>query len=160
MSSRKGQAAVLATLLVCLGILQANALETWTPNTFPNPQTDPARCGRRQVARSWICDPDGILTKKSADVIEGVLKDIASANEPYAHAKNCGGGHRLNEGYQASNSSERFTGSRPLWSMLTGKHHVFVTCFNSVSHIVVRGSASKVEDLCSFHQLLNDFRSL
>ncbi len=128
MRFRKGKAAVLSTLLLCIGILQAKALSAWSPSTFPNPQADPARCGRRQVARSWVCDPDGLVTKKSADVIEGVLKDIASANEPYAPAKNCGGGHRLNEGYQASNASY---GSRPLWNMLSGKHHVFVPCFLS-----------------------------
>ncbi len=89
-------------LLLCLCTSVRAASSSWDPSTYPNPQVDPARCGRSRVAKSWACDPDKILTKKSADVIEGILKDIADANDPYVPAKNCGGGQRLNEGYQAS----------------------------------------------------------
>lgn len=101
-----GQLLIRARSTFCVAVLlylclsKATASESWDPRTFPNPQTDPARCGRSHVAKSWVCDPDKILTKKSADVIEGILKDIADAHDPYVPAKNCGGGQRVNEGYQ------------------------------------------------------------
>jgi len=98
--ARSGMFLFLGLLL--LSFSPADASNSWSPSTFPNPQADPASCGRSHVAKSWVCDPDKILTKKSADVVEGILKDIADAREPYAPAKNCGGGQRVNEGYQAS----------------------------------------------------------
>jgi hypothetical protein len=87
--------------IVNILFLQAEAYSAWTPDTFPNPNTDPASCGRQHVSKSWICDPDGIISRKNGDVVEGILKDIADANEPYAVAKDCGSGTRFSEGYQA-----------------------------------------------------------
>ena len=34
---------------------------TWTLENFPDPRTDPERCGRRQASR--VCDPNRLLTK-------------------------------------------------------------------------------------------------
>lgn len=62
--SRKTQLALLAcSLLVAEGT-------EWTPSTFPNPSTasGAAACGRN-VDRSAICDPDGIITRESANVV-------------------------------------------------------------------------------------------
>ena len=88
-------------LLFCnLVLLQASLIKgQWTPASLPNPQTEPGRCGRSHVPRSWVCDPDGMLSKRSGDVIEGVLKGIASGEAPYSQAGACGG-RRLNAGYQ------------------------------------------------------------
>ena len=76
--------------------------DAWSPANFPNPQTDPARCGRPGVAKSWVCDPDHILSQRSRNVVEGILQNIAGARDPYAQASDCGSGRRLNEGYQVS----------------------------------------------------------
>lgn len=91
----------LVVSLLSVACTGASAYTSWTPETFPDPQTDPARCGRAHVSKSWVCDPDGILPRKSGDVIEGTLKEIAAANEPYAEAKDCGSGRRSTLGYQA-----------------------------------------------------------
>ncbi len=89
------------TLLLCtlLGLHLGVINGQWTPASLPNPQTEPGRCSRSHVPRSWVCDPDGMLSKRSGDVIEGVLKDIAAAMPPYSQAGACGGS-RLNAGYQ------------------------------------------------------------
>lgn len=84
----------------CLLIALILPINGWSPANFPNPQTDPARCGRPGVAKSWVCDPDRILSSRSRDVVEGILKDIAGARDPFAQASDCGSGRRLNEGYQ------------------------------------------------------------
>ena len=87
-------------LLCSFVLLQVSVIRSqWTPASIPNPQTDPAQCGRSHVPRSWVCNPDGLLSKRSGDVIEGILKDIASGQPPYSQAGACGGA-RLNAGYQ------------------------------------------------------------
>lgn len=88
------------SLLCGLVLLQASVSSSqWSPGSYPNPQTQPSRCGRSHVQRSWVCDPDGLLSKHSGDVIEGILKSIAAAEHPYAQARECGG-RRQNAGYQ------------------------------------------------------------
>eukprot|EP00884_Botryococcus_braunii_P012507 jgi/Botrbrau1/21257/Bobra.39_2s0049.2 len=55
----------------------------WTPDSFPNPTVDTEKCGRKGV-RSWICDPDGVLSYNSANIVEGTLREIAAAAEPFS----------------------------------------------------------------------------
>ena len=101
-------------LLSGLVLLQASLIESqWTPASLPNPQTEPGRCGRSHVPRSWVCDPDGMLSKRSGDVIEGILKDIASGEAPYTQAGACGG-RRLNAGYQVWHLHHGSAGTMPL----------------------------------------------
>lgn len=73
----------------------------WTPSNFPNPTVDVGQCGRKGV-RSWICDPDGVLSYNSANVVEGTLREIAAASDPFSSS----GCSRLSpdavKGYQAS----------------------------------------------------------
>ena len=71
------QAAVLA--LLCLGCATARE---WTPKAYPNPTLDPAACNRAGIV-SWVCDADKVLTKKQADTVEGILKEIAAPNDPF-----------------------------------------------------------------------------
>lgn len=54
--------------LVCVS--QAVQLE-WTSSDYPNPMTDPELCGR--MKESYICDPNGLLDKKSADALDYIL---------------------------------------------------------------------------------------
>mmetsp|Transcript_1265 Transcript_1265/g.2638 ORF Transcript_1265/g.2638 Transcript_1265/m.2638 type:complete len:561 (-) Transcript_1265:76-1758(-) len=50
----------------------------WSLKGFPNPMTDPLQCGRKEVPRSQICDPDGILDRTAQDEIEGHINFIKS----------------------------------------------------------------------------------
>ena len=94
-----------ALLLCTFAVLQVIEIKSqWTPASLPNPQTEPGRCGRSHVPQSWVCDPDGMLSKRSGDVIEGILKDVASGVAPYAQAGACGS-RRLNAGYQVCDLS-------------------------------------------------------
>jgi uncharacterized membrane protein YgcG len=51
----------------------------YSPTDIPNPNTNPAQCGRPNVAKSSICDPDNLLTKDSKDVIEGYINQVTKA---------------------------------------------------------------------------------
>ena len=87
-------------ILCCLLTIAVSvARSQWSPATFPNPQIEPSRCGRGHTSRSWVCDPDGLLSRQSGDVIEGILKSIASGEHPYARAGSCGD-RRASQGYQ------------------------------------------------------------
>ena len=65
---------------------------------YPNPTSDPAACNRPAGRPSWLCDPDALLPRGSADEIEGILRDIAQAKKPFA-ASACAGQH---SGYQVA----------------------------------------------------------
>lgn len=75
-------------ILLALCISWASAAAPWAASDFPNPQTDSQACGRGDV-KSWVCDPDGVLSVQEANVVEGMLKDIALAQKPYPKSQ-CG----------------------------------------------------------------------
>eukprot|EP00201_Polytomella_parva_P007637 CAMPEP_0175065058 /NCGR_PEP_ID=MMETSP0052_2-20121109/15694_1 /TAXON_ID=51329 ORGANISM="Polytomella parva, Strain SAG 63-3" /NCGR_SAMPLE_ID=MMETSP0052_2 /ASSEMBLY_ACC=CAM_ASM_000194 /LENGTH=557 /DNA_ID=CAMNT_0016331511 /DNA_START=200 /DNA_END=1870 /DNA_ORIENTATION=+ len=60
-----------------------NLTHPWTPSDYPNPFIDVNKCGRGGL-KSWVCDPDGVLTKAGADVAEGIIKEIFAGLDPYA----------------------------------------------------------------------------
>jgi hypothetical protein len=66
-------------------LIGVSASTEWTPSAYPNPTVDTKACGRRGV-RSWVCDPDGLLSYSSANVVEGTLKEIAAAEDPFVSA--------------------------------------------------------------------------
>lgn len=76
--------------LIILGlcISWTSAAAPWEAIDFPNPYSESQACGRGDV-KSWICDPDGILSVREANVVEGMLKDIALARDPYPKSE-CG----------------------------------------------------------------------
>ena len=43
------------------GRVTGSPQQEWTWKTFPNPQLQPGLCARGS-ARSWVCDPNGVLT--------------------------------------------------------------------------------------------------
>lgn len=59
----------------------------WRTNDFPNPMTDPLRCGRKDVPRSMVCDPDHLLSKTAQDEIEGHLNFIKTGQVAVAIVK-------------------------------------------------------------------------
>lgn len=93
---RAVQAALPVVVLCCLlpvvvtaAWRKAAGVPGWLPDTFPNPNTNPQACGRAGVARSSVCDPDGVLSKESADVVEGLINKIAEGEAPYVRVP-CG----------------------------------------------------------------------
>ena len=58
----------------------------WSPQTFPNPMLDTKACGRGGIA-SRVCDPDGLLSRESANVVEGIIQDIETAKQPYRESR-------------------------------------------------------------------------
>jgi uncharacterized membrane protein YgcG len=50
----------------------------WAPSSLPNPLKDPKACGRPNVTKSNVCDPDNVLTDDGKDVIEGYLNKFDS----------------------------------------------------------------------------------
>jgi len=69
--------------LGCLKYVHCKAgvhvLKGLSPRELPNPMRDPAGCGRPNVPRSQICDPDDMLKKESKDVVEGYINAITKA---------------------------------------------------------------------------------
>lgn len=71
---------------------------TWSPSTFPNPTRDVDKCNRRGV-KSWVCDPDGVISYTTANIIEAIVQDISTGTSPYILAP-CGA--LGNQGYQVA----------------------------------------------------------
>ena len=59
----------------------------WTPSNFPNPMVDPLKCGRKNVPRSQVCDPDAFLSKDLQDEVEGHINFIKSGQAAVAIVK-------------------------------------------------------------------------
>jgi hypothetical protein len=74
--------------LVLLSLLVIAAAKPWRPSEYPNPQVDLKKCGRRGV-KSFICDPDGVLSYADANAVEGLISKIAYGEPPFLKAP-CG----------------------------------------------------------------------
>lgn len=69
--------------LGCVSSLIASIKATsWSPSDFPNPKTDWQACNRN--VKSSVCDPDRILSKDEADLVDGTLIDLYAGNDPFA----------------------------------------------------------------------------
>jgi hypothetical protein len=81
--------AALAVALACLSALAcgASGRNGWTVDTLPNPVSEPARCGRSDVDRSFVCDPDGLLSRAGATALEAQLAAIHRAAPPTSGGK-------------------------------------------------------------------------
>lgn len=71
-------------LLVLLHAVSINATKyrKWTPSTYPNPQKDVSLCGRNGV-KSSICDPENILSIEAANMVDGLINEIAEGKAPF-----------------------------------------------------------------------------
>lgn len=98
---------------LCLSVLLAAAIASsenhkkWTPSTYPNPQKDVNLCGRNGV-KSSICDPENILSIEAANMVDGLINEIAEGKPPY-HRAQCG--DDASQGFQVSCPSAACTGS-------------------------------------------------
>eukprot|EP00906_Rhabdomonas_costata_P025498 RCo036454 len=68
-------AALPLALLLSLSVLPATALP-WRAEAIPDPTKDPVGCGRPAGSKSWICDPDRLLSPAGAHAIEQALQEI------------------------------------------------------------------------------------
>ena len=48
----------------------------WTAHNIPNPLRNPEACGRKNVPKSSICDPDDLMSDFGKDVLEGLTNGI------------------------------------------------------------------------------------
>ena len=78
----------LCRAVLLLGLLAVAAAKPWNPSQYPNPQVDLKKCGRRGV-KSFICDPDGVLSYDDANAVEGLISKIAYGEPPFLKAP-CG----------------------------------------------------------------------
>lgn len=71
---------------------EGSSIQEWRREDFPNPTRDLGACGR-QGRVSWICDPEKILSSKTANKIEELLHSVGKNT-----ASGCGSGE--NAGFQ------------------------------------------------------------
>lgn len=81
----------VSNLLICI------LCRTWDVETYPNPQSDPARCGMSTVAS--ICDPDDILTQEQEIELQGIMNSVRDGLSPFKKQQ-CGSLGAV--GFQAS----------------------------------------------------------
>eukprot|EP00906_Rhabdomonas_costata_P018288 RCo026693 len=80
----------------------------WAVEHIPDPTKDPVGCGRPAGRKSWICDPDRLLSPGGADAVELALQEI------HANAtRKCGD---IVQGYEVAVGIVRW--------MVTGGEHV------------------------------------
>jgi uncharacterized membrane protein YgcG len=75
-------------LLLIAAVAASDKHQRWTPSTYPNPQRDVNLCGRNGV-KSSICDPENILSVEAANMVDGLINEIAEGKPPYRKAQ-CG----------------------------------------------------------------------
>uniref|UniRef100_A0A7S3MD19 RING-type domain-containing protein n=1 Tax=Spumella elongata TaxID=89044 RepID=A0A7S3MD19_9STRA len=78
---------LLALSSVVRGASHFGSTGGWKTVDFPNPMTDPLRCGRKEVPRSRVCDPDHLLSKDSQDEVEGHINFIKTGQVAVAVVK-------------------------------------------------------------------------
>lgn len=60
----------------------------WTADNFPNPMNpkDTAKCNRGDVL-GWVCDPDKLVSQKHLNTVEGTIRAIYNAEQPFNQDK-------------------------------------------------------------------------
>ncbi|CAN8063538.1 unnamed protein product [Agarophyton chilense] len=66
------------------------AAVAYEPSKLPNPQKDPATCGRTNP--SAVCDPDGYLSPSSADTVDGIINFIQEGSHGFSKNLQCNTG--------------------------------------------------------------------
>lgn len=75
-------------MLWAAGLGQCVLIE-WTAKDFPNPQDDPAACGRYPNKPSYVCDPNGIISTKDADFLDHILLSLQNDTKCPCSAFSC-----------------------------------------------------------------------
>jgi hypothetical protein len=87
-SSRRAWMLVTLLVLVFFATGHSKPFRKWSPGVFPNPQLDVHDCGR-DGRKSSICDPENILSRESANMVDGLINEIAEGTPPFRSAQ-CG----------------------------------------------------------------------
>jgi hypothetical protein len=87
-SSRRAWMLLTLLVLVSCAVGQGKPFRKWSPAVYPNPQHDVYDCGR-DGRKSSICDPENILSKESANMVDGLINEIADGTPPFRSAQ-CG----------------------------------------------------------------------
>jgi uncharacterized membrane protein YgcG len=69
---------VLLVFICFIYGISAGSVEYYLPKDIPNPMTNPQECNRN-VAHSAVCDPNKLLSLEGANVIEGEINEIKTA---------------------------------------------------------------------------------
>lgn len=72
-------AALGAILSIQLSSIGVFAFTERSPSLVANPMKDPLSCGRPEVDRSAICDPDNLLSKESKGTVDALINSIEEA---------------------------------------------------------------------------------
>lgn len=79
----KGSRMFREAFLWSLLFLVCTHASPWSPGEYPNPFSSAKECGREGVKSSWVCDPDGVVSLESANILEGIILQIARGEAPY-----------------------------------------------------------------------------
>lgn len=84
---------------VILALFALSEGQHYTKDNYPNPMKDPAVCGRTQVKKSYVCDPDHILGSqdKEASQLDGLIAEIVNETTCPCSAYSC---EHHREGYK------------------------------------------------------------
>lgn len=68
----------METLLIVTSLIAVAYCQTleWGVGQLPDPQKNPGKCGRYENKKSFVCDPNGILTRKEADTLDWILEAV------------------------------------------------------------------------------------
>lgn len=75
-------------VLVSSALARGKPFRKWSPGVYPDPQQDVFACGR-DGRKSSICDPENILGRESANMVDGLINEIAEGTSPFRTAQ-CG----------------------------------------------------------------------
>ncbi|KAL4233423.1 hypothetical protein ACF0H5_008104 [Mactra antiquata] len=76
-------------LVCCLFGISHGAMIEWTSQDYPNPQEMPELCGRYTDTPSYVCDPNGLISKKSADFLDHILLSFQNDTKCPCSAYSC-----------------------------------------------------------------------
>ncbi|XP_045197765.1 uncharacterized protein LOC123552288 [Mercenaria mercenaria] len=79
-------------LLLCsvIGLSHCVLIE-WTAKDYPNPQDDPEACGRYPDKPSYVCDPNGLISRKAADFLDHILLNLQNDTKCPCSTYSCEG---------------------------------------------------------------------
>lgn len=61
----------------------------WEAQDYPNPMFDMEKCGRHIGRRSYVCDPNGIISVKDADALDNILLGLPNMTSCPCSAWSC-----------------------------------------------------------------------
>mmetsp|Transcript_2205 Transcript_2205/g.6557 ORF Transcript_2205/g.6557 Transcript_2205/m.6557 type:complete len:438 (-) Transcript_2205:179-1492(-) len=69
--------------LVLVALTATVAAKTWSPEVYPNPNTNAAQCHRSGRGMSAVCDPDDVVSDEERDTLEGIINRIYEGEKPF-----------------------------------------------------------------------------